>query len=89
MCGPTCIFWANLTPFSLEGWNRPRAGTCAFNMSAPGCHENNPGGAGCPWIPCDCPDGGVARGEVWSEKNTLLYSLSCNPPYNPPHNKRR
>ena len=19
MCGPTCIFWANLTPFSLKG----------------------------------------------------------------------
>jgi hypothetical protein len=36
------------------GWNKPTG--CAFNTSAPD-H---------PWIPCNCPGGTVARGEVWA-----------------------
>ena len=37
-----------------EGWNRPTG--CTFNTSAPGD----------PWVPCQCPDGQVARGEIWA-----------------------
>eukprot|EP01052_Picozoa_sp_SAG31_P024838 SAG31_NODE_2140_length_6350_cov_2.239962_1_plen_612_part_00 len=36
------------------GWNKPTG--CAFNTSA----------SGNPWVPCNCPDGAVARGEVWA-----------------------
>ena len=36
------------------GWNKPTG--CMFNTSAPGD----------PWLPCDCPSGSVARGEVWA-----------------------
>eukprot|EP01045_Picozoa_sp_COSAG04_P016863 COSAG04_NODE_1445_length_6714_cov_1.982162_3_plen_292_part_00 len=37
-----------------EGWNHPTG--CTFNTSAPGD----------PWLPCQCPDGQVARGEIWA-----------------------
>jgi hypothetical protein len=37
-----------------DGWNRPTG--CNFNTSLPGN----------PWMPCNCPDKTVERGEVWA-----------------------
>jgi hypothetical protein len=37
----------------------------------------------------DDADAPLAPGVITSEESTLLYSLSYNPLYSPPHNKRR
>ena len=59
MHGPTCIFWANLTPFSLEVYAAdPSRALDALTLTV-----DRPGSAPCVWV-VHLPTGGAAGSSV-------------------------
>jgi hypothetical protein len=74
MHGPTCIFWANLTPFSLEA-------SAAVNASVPYRYfrAGNSGGGAAPVLTGQDP--GLFYGELlWAEEATPFRAASTPPP---------